>query len=189
LLSLFTFFLPEMRGDKPIASEMIIHPLSPVFAADSQVLILGTMPSPKSRESGFYYGHPQNRFWRVLAAVLQQPVPGSIPAKKELLLQNQIALWDVLHSCSICGADDSSIREPKPNDISALLRKTKIHAVFTTGRKAFLLYEKLVFPTVKIPAVCLPSTSPANCRYSIEELITAYYSIAKELQTGGKIED
>jgi hypoxanthine-DNA glycosylase len=168
-----------------LPSEKIVHPLQPVFSADSRILILGTMPSPKSRETGFYYGHPQNRFWRVLAAVLQQSVPNSKEEKIHLLLQNDIALWDVLHSCSINGAEDASIQEPEVNDILGLLKRTSITKIFTTGQKAFSLYEKMVFPVVGIHAVCLPSTSPANCRCSFTQLLQAYSCIAEELQIMG----
>lgn len=160
-----------------MSSEKIVHPLKPIFSESSHVLILGTMPSPKSRETGFYYGHPQNRFWRVMAAVLRQPVPVSQKEKIALLQQNQIALWDVLHSCRIMGADDASIHEPEANDIATLLQRTSISRIYTTGKKAFSLYEKLLFQTTGIHAVCLPSTSPANCRVTLEQLIQAYSCI------------
>ncbi|ARP50312.1 MULTISPECIES: DNA-deoxyinosine glycosylase [Caproicibacterium] len=165
-------------------TQTVEHPLRPVFAADSRVLILGTMPSPKSRETGFYYGHPQNRFWRVLATVFHQPVPSTINEKKTLLLQNHIALWDVLRACSISGADDSSIKDPQPNDIPKLLSRTNVYAVFTTGKKAYSLYQKLVFPTTHLQAVSLPSTSPANCRVSFTELVQEYRYIAKKVEEG-----
>ena len=159
--------------------ETVIHPLQPVFSFSSNVLILGTMPSPKSRETGFYYGHPQNRFWRVMAAVLQRPVPVTIAEKKQMLLTHGIALWDVLYSCTICGADDSTIRFPKVNNIPALLAQTSVKQIFTTGKKAFTLYEKMVYPQAKIHAICLPSTSPANCRMNLDELIEAYRCITE----------
>ena len=151
------------------------HPLSPVFDGNSRVLILGTMPSPKSREYGFYYSHPQNRFWRVVSELYGQPLPQTNEEKIAFLLRNRIALWDVLKSCTIDGADDGSIRDPVPNDIAGLLSRTDIRAVFTTGTKAFSLYRRLCLKRTGFPAVALPSTSPANCRhYTYEKLLEAY---------------
>lgn len=151
------------------------HPLSPVYDRNSKILILGTMPSPKSREYGFYYSHPQNRFWRVVSELYGQPLPKTNGEKTALLLSCRIALWDVLKSCSIEGADDGSIRDPVPNDIAGLLRKTDIRVVFTTGTKAFALYQKLCLKQTGVPAIALPSTSPANCRhYNYEKLLIAY---------------
>ena len=157
--------------------EHIIHTIEPVFNADSRVLILGTMPSPKSREVQFYYGHPQNRFWRVLAAVLGEPVPQTVPEKRELLLRRRIALWDVLAECEITGASDSSIRNPMANDLSVILDHAPIQAIFTTGATAWKLYTKLQQPQTGIRAVRLPSTSPANCAVKMEALIESYRAI------------
>lgn len=155
------------------------HTIPPVFAPDSLVLLLGTMPSPQSRRQGFYYGHPQNRFWRALAEVFGAPVPevNDIAAKKRLLLQNRLALWDVLADCLIDGAADSSIKAPNPNDIAGLIPKTQIQAVFCTGQKAWQLYQRLCLPACHIPAELLPSTSPANRRVSDAELLAAYQKI------------
>ena len=155
--------------------EFVVHPLAPVWDEHSKVLVLGTMPSPKSRECGFYYSHPQNRFWRILSDLYGLPLPRSNDDKRALLLRCGIALWDVLKSCSIEGADDGSIRDPVPNDIAALLRKTGIRTVFTTGAKARALYRRLCERKTGIPAVPLPSTSPANCRfYTYGKLLEAY---------------
>ena len=126
--------------------EHIIHSIEPVFDAESRVLILGTMPSPKSREVQFYYGHPQNRFWRVLAAVLGEEVPQSVPEKKAMLLRHRIALWDVLAECEITGASDSSIRNPVANDLSVILGHAPVQAVFTTGATAWKRYTRLQKP-------------------------------------------
>ena len=126
--------------------EHIIHSIEPVFDAESRVLILGTMPSPKSREVQFYYGHPQNRFWRVLAAVLGEELPQSVPEKKAMLLRHRIALWDVLAECEITGASDSSIRNPVANDLSVILDHAPVQAVFTTGATAWKLYTRLQKP-------------------------------------------
>lgn len=155
------------------------HTLDPLFDARSRVLILGTLPSPKSREAGFYYYHPQNRFWRVLATVLDEPFPETIEGKRELCLRNKIALWDVLASCRIEGASDASIRDPVPNDLPWLLRQTDIRAIFCTGAKAHELYQKLLFQTTGVPAVRLPSTSPANAAWTLSRLCEKYRLITE----------
>ena len=162
--------------------EHIIHSIEPVFDTESRVLILGTMPSPKSREVQFYYGHPQNRFWRVLAAVLGEEVPQSVPEKKAMLLRHRIALWDVLAECEITGASDSSIRNPVANDLSVILGHAPVQAVFTTGATAWKLYTRLQKPHTGIEAVRLPSTSPANCAVKMEALTEAYKAILSWLE-------
>ena len=162
--------------------ERILHTIEPVWDSQSRILILGTMPSPKSREAGFYYGHPRNRFWQVLAAVLDEPVPEGIPAKKELLLRRRIALWDVLAACDITGASDSSIRNPVANDLSVILDHAPVRAVFTTGATAFKLYTRLQKPLTGMEAVRLPSTSPANCAVHPDALIQAYRQILPWLE-------
>jgi TDG/mug DNA glycosylase family protein len=156
-------------------SDWIVHPLSPVWDEKSRVLVLGTMPSPKSREAGFYYSHPQNRFWPILAELYGEALPHTNEEKKALALRRGIALWDVLQSCRIKGADDASIRDPVPNDIAGLLTRTQITAVFTTGAKAASLYRRFCLPQTGLEAVALPSTSPANCRnWSYETLLEAW---------------
>ncbi len=162
--------------------EHIIHSIEPVFDTESWVLILGTMPSPKSREVQFYYGHPQNRFWRVLAAVLGEELPRSVPEKKAMLLRHRIALWDVLAECEITGASDSSIRNPVANDLSVILDHAPVQAVFTTGATAWKLYTRLQKPHTGIEAVRLPSTSPANCAVKMEALTEAYKAILPWLE-------
>ena len=162
--------------------EHIIHSIEPVFDTESRVLILGTMPSPKSREVQFYYGHPQNRFWRVLAAVLGEEVPQSVPEKKAMLLRHRIALWDVLAECEITGASDSSIRNPVANDLSVILDHAPVQAVFTTGATAWKLYTRLQKPHTGIEAVRLPSTSPANCAVKMEALTEAYKALLPWLE-------
>lgn len=153
----------------------VIHPLQPVYDKNSRVLVLGTMPSPKSREYGFYYSHPQNRFWRIISDLYHEMLPQTNEQKTMLMLRHHIALWDVLQSCKIDGADDASIRDPVPNDIAGLLKNTEIQGVFTTGAKAASLYRKLCLPETGIEAVSLPSTSPANCRfYTYDKLLEAY---------------
>lgn len=155
------------------------HTLDPLFDALSRVLILGTLPSPKSREAGFYYYHPQNRFWPVLSTILNEPFPETIEDKRSLCLRNKIALWDVLASCRIEGASDASIRDPVPNDLPWLLRQTDIRAIFCTGAKAHELYQKLLFQTTGVPAVRLPSTSPANAAWTLPRLCEKYRLITE----------
>jgi hypoxanthine-DNA glycosylase len=155
----------------------ITHTLSPVFNQESRVLILGTMPSPKSREAGFYYGHPRNRFWMVLSDILGEAFPQTRGERIALVRSHRIALWDVLAGCDICGADDSSIKNPKANDLRIILAHSEVKTIFTTGTKAFQLYRKYCFCQTGIEALPLPSTSPANCRVSYEELKKAYQVI------------
>ncbi len=152
----------------------IEHPFAPVFDENSQILILGSFPSVKSREVSFYYGHPQNRFWRVLAALFHSDVPSSVQEKQRFLLDHRIALWDVIASCDISGSFDSSIRNAVPNDIAAFLADTKISRVFTNGGTAYRLYHGHVEQKTGIAAVALPSTSPANAAYSLERLVDAW---------------
>ncbi|HOG21699.1 MAG TPA: DNA-deoxyinosine glycosylase [Flexilinea sp.] len=158
-------------------NEVLFHPIPPVYDQNSRILILGTFPSPKSRESGFFYGHPQNRFWKVISRVLNWKLPESINEKKEMLISNRIALWDVIASCEITGADDGSIRNPKPNPIEKILLQSEVKAIFSTGKKSFHLYRKLIYPRTAVPSNYLPSPSPANCRISLDELVRAYDAI------------
>ena len=138
------------------------------------MLVLGSFPSVKSRESGFFYGHAQNRFWRVTAAVFGCPVPVTIPEKRAFLLQNHVALWDVIASCDIDGSSDASIKNVRPNDLAPLLAASKITHIFTNGATADALYIRWQFPATGIPAVRLPSTSPANAAWSLDRLIDAW---------------
>lgn len=156
---------------------LVTHEFDAFFDKDSRVLILGTIPSPKSREQGFYYGHPQNRFWKVLADVLGEEFPQTVEERKRFLKRNHIALWDVLESCEIKGASDVSIRNARPNDMNRILQAADIRAIFATGAKAVQLYKKLCFPECGVEAVRLPSTSPANCACSYEKLREAYSQI------------
>lgn len=150
---------------------MIIHPLEPIFDEKSKILILGTFPSVKSRENNFYYGHPQNRFWKVISNICNEELPLSNDDKREMLLRNNIAVWDVIHSCDIEGSADSSIKNVIPNDIKSILEKTNIKAIFVNGKKSESLYKKYIENSIGIKAVCLPSTSPANASWSLEKLI------------------
>ena len=153
------------------------HPLDAVFDENSRVLVLGTMPSPKSRETGFYYNHPQNRFWKVMAALFDEPLPETNDEKRALALRHGIALWDVLAECTIEGASDGSIADCVPNNIGAILTKAPIEAIFCTGAKAAELYAKYCEPQTGMKATRLPSTSPANAAVSLEQLIEAYQPV------------
>lgn len=156
-------------------TDRVSHEFEPIFDENSRVLILGTFPSVKSREYNFYYGHPQNRFWKVTAALCASAVPVTVAEKKEMLLKGRIAIWDVISSCSIEGSSDSSIRDVVPNDIAGLLEKSRIEAVFCNGGKAYELYEKYCEKGQGAPkAVKLPSTSPANAAWSVEKLIGSW---------------
>jgi len=174
--------------------ERILHPLKPIFDKNSATLILGTMPSPVSRSIGFYYMHPQNRFWKVMAAVYKEKFSydnagtlllpeknstlnydAAIAERCSFILRHHLALWDVLRSCDITGASDTSIRNPVPNDFSSILKEAKITKVFCTGTTAYKLYTKLCAPVTGITAVLLPSTSPANQgRWSVDALVETY---------------
>lgn len=156
---------------------MILHPIPPLFDNDSQILILGSFPSVKSREQGFFYGHPQNRFWKVLAAIYEEDVPVTIEEKKAFLLRNHVALWDVICSCDIDGSSDTSIRSVVPNDLSIILTNADIKAIFVNGKTAYNYYEKYIHPVTGRSAVCLPSTSPANAAWSLSRLTGAWQRI------------
>ena len=150
---------------------MIQHPITPIFDKDSRILILGSFPSVKSREEGFFYSHPQNRFWKVLAVVFEEETPTTIEDKKRFLLKNHVAVWDVIHSCDIEGSSDSSIKNVVPNDLSEILEKADIRQIYVNGKKAEQLYKKYIFPRFKREAICLPSTSPANAAWRLERLV------------------
>ncbi|SEA38558.1 G/U mismatch-specific uracil-DNA glycosylase [Oribacterium sp. KHPX15] len=153
---------------------MIIHPIPPLYDENSKVLILGSFPSVKSREAQFFYGHPQNRFWKVMAAVFHERVPDTVSEKRDFLLRNHVALWDVIHSCEIVGSSDSSIKNVMPNDLSIILDASHIERVFVNGKTAEKYYKKYIEKTLGIKAFCLPSTSPANASWSIDRLINVW---------------
>lgn len=149
----------------------IKHEIEPVYDKNSRILILGSFPSVKSREAGFFYGHPQNRFWKVLAGICKEAVPQTVEEKKCFLLRNGIAVWDVIAECDITGSSDSSIRNVKPADIRRILDAAKIERICCNGATAYRLYEKYLFPLCKREAVKLPSSSPANAAWSAERLM------------------
>ena len=155
-------------------TQKIKHPFEPICNENSRILILGSFPSVKSREQSFYYGHPQNRFWRMLSGVFGEQTPVSIEEKKEFLLSHAIALYDVISSCEIEGSSDSSIKNATPNDIRSIVEGAQIEKIITNGKLAHKLYEKHIASTVALPEVCLPSTSPANAAFSLERLISEW---------------
>lgn len=161
-------------------SNYFSQPFCPVYDENSRILILGSFPSVKSREQGFYYGHPQNRFWKVLAGILQVKEPRSVSEKKEMLVQHGIAVYDVIQSCEIEGSSDSSIRNVTPADIHRIIAESNIEVVFTNGRMAGKLYKKYQAQDIGLPMVELPSTSPANAAFSLERLTQVWKSSIME---------
>ncbi len=159
--------------------EHVVQPFAPVYDEHSKVLILGSLPSVKSREQGFYYGHPQNRFWKVTAAVFGEPVPETIEEKKEMLLRNRLAVWDVIESCDIIGSSDSSVKNAEAADVAGLLSSSAIERVYVNGALAGKLYDRYLFEKTGIAAVRLPSTSPANARWNLEALIESWRIIGE----------
>ncbi len=159
---------------------LVFHTLDPIYFNDSKVLILGSMPSLKSRELGFYYAHPKNRFWTTLEKVYNTKIGNSKEEKIVFLKTNKIALFDVLQSCEISSSSDSSIKNPVANDLSTILNNSSITTIFTTGRKAYTLYKKFCYPNTKIEAIYLPSTSAANCPKNIDDILFSYYKKIKE---------
>jgi len=152
----------------------LAHTFAPVFDKNSRILILGSFPSVKSRENNFYYGHPQNRFWKVLARVYEENVPQTIEEKKNFLLTHSIALWDVIESCTIIGSSDTSIKDVVVNDFSKVLENSAIENIYVNGGKAYELYHKYAEEKIGIKAVKLPSTSPANAVWSLDKLYAAW---------------
>ena len=153
---------------------MLNHPIPPLFDANSRVLILGSFPSVKSREAAFFYAHPQNRFWRVLAALYAEPFPASTPERRALALKHHVALWDVIASCEIRGSSDASIQSAAANDLRPILDAAPIERIFVNGRTAEKLYRRHIEPQLGRPAIALPSTSPANAAWSFERLCEAW---------------
>lgn len=149
---------------------MITHPIAPVFDGNSKILILGSFPSVKSREQMFFYGHPKNRFWKVLASVFDDTLPLTVNEKRAFLLKHGVAVWDVIASCDIIGSSDSSIRNVKPNDIEIILSAADIKAIFVNGKTAEKYYNKYLKEKIHREAILLPSTSPANAKLTLEDL-------------------
>ena len=168
--------------DEIMESRQVTHDFQPIYNEESRVLMLGTMPSPKSRETGFYYGHPRNRFWKVVSDVCGEVLPETKEEKVAFALRNKIAVWDVLAGCEIKGAEDASIRNPVVNDLNVIIKSADIRAVFATGQKAAQLYRKYCQKETGMEIICLPSTSPANCCVSYEKLFEAYEVVLKYIR-------
>ena len=174
----------ESRGkekeDTP--QERFTHTCYPIFDAECRVLILGTFPSVKSRETMFYYGHPQNRFWKVLPALFGEERPETPEQKKQLLLRNHVALWDVIESCEVTGSSDNSIRNVIPNDITKITKQCTIRAIYGNGEMSVRLYNRYLKDKTGMEIVKLPSTSPANASYSLDRLIECWSVIRDSLE-------
>jgi len=160
----------------------IIHPIPPTFDSHSRVLILGSFPSVKTREMGYFYGHPQNRFWKVAAAIFQEDIPMSIEERHAFLLRNRIALWDSIRQCTISGSSDSSIRDVVPNDLRPILDSAPICQIYCNGQKSWEIFHRYIEPEIGRTAIVLPSTSPANASWNLERLIRAWSIIRNEPQ-------
>lgn len=161
--------------------QFLTHTFAPVYDVHSKILILGTFPSVKSREQNFYYGHPQNRFWKMIAAITESEVPETMEEKKKLLLANHIAIWDVIKSCDIIGSSDSSIKNVAANDIAGLLKKTNIKTIVANGATAERLYNTYALSQTGIEIIKMPSTSPANAAWSLEKLCVEWGKIIHPL--------
>lgn len=159
----------------------LTHTFDPIYNRESKILILGSFPSVKSRENNFYYGHPQNRYWKVLASVLNADVPETPEEKTKMLLDNNIAIWDVIHSCSIIGSSDTSIKDVIVNDFSEILDNSKVKTIYVNGGKAYELYHRYAEKVTGIKAIKLPSTSPANAAWKLDKLCEAWSRIKEDL--------
>lgn len=160
----------------------LTHTFEPIYNKDSKILILGSFPSVKSRENNFYYGHPQNRYWKVLARILDVKIPETVNEKRSMLLYNNIAIWDVIHSCSIIGSSDTSIKDVVVNDFSEILNNSKVRNIYVNGGKAYELYHKYAEKTTGIKTIKLPSTSPANAAWNLDRLCEAWSRIKDDLK-------
>ena len=157
--------------------ESIVHPIPPLYDENCKILILGSFPSVKSRDAMFFYGHPQNRFWKLMAALFEEAYPQTIEEKKALVLKHHIAMWDTIRSCTITGSSDSSIKDVVPNDLSVILDNSRVERIFCNGATSYRLYMKYIYPTTGVKAVKLPSTSPANAAFNLERLLTEWSMI------------
>lgn len=154
----------------------IVHPFPPLYDSESKILILGSLPSVKSREQMFFYGHPQNRFWKVMAQVLGEPVPTTIEEKSAMLYKHHIALWDAIYSCDIIGSSDASIKNVVPTDLQPILEGSKIEKIFCNGKASGRCFDKYQSKILGKNAIVLPSTSPANAGWSVEKLVEVWKS-------------
>jgi len=156
---------------------MVIHPIKPIYNENSKILILGSFPSVKSREQGFFYGHAKNRFWQVLAKLKNEKIPYTIQEKTEFLIRNNIAVWDVISSCEIRGSADSSIKNVVPNNLEIILENSKVKTIFLNGKTAEKYYNKYLKNNYLIKVITLPSTSPANAKFSLDMLVNEWSKI------------
>lgn len=161
--------------------ETIIHPLKPFYIDDSKILILGSFPSVKTREYGFFYGHPQNRFWRVMEVLFKEELSDDIDERKDFLSRHKIALYDSIYQCDIIGSSDASIKNAQPSDLSSLIKEADIKEVFLNGATSYKYYKKYHEKELKLEGVKLPSTSPANARYRLDDLVSEWRVILKYL--------
>lgn len=162
--------------------EHIIHPIPPLYDAESRILILGSLPSIKSREEMFFYGHKQNRFWPMLAAVLGEPAPETIQQKREMVLKHHIAMWDTIYSCDIIGSSDSSIKNVVPTDLKKIIEESKITQVFCNGKTSGKYFGKYQEKELQMKAIVLPSTSPANAAWRMDRLVDEWKVIRDWLE-------
>lgn len=174
----------KIREEEKSRYQHVEHTFAPVYDQNSEILILGTFPSVKSRECNFYYGHPQNRFWKVLARLTKEKLPETTEEKKAMLLKHHIAVWDVVAGCDIIGSSDSSIRNVVPADIPGIVKGSRVAKIFANGDKAYRLYKKYCEETVGKEAVKLPSSSPANAVFTLDRLTDVW----RELIYGGRAE-
>ena len=165
-------------------SDRILHPIPPTWNGESEILILGSFPSVKSREMAYFYGHPQNRFWKVMSVLFEEEIPGIAEGRRAFLLRHRIAAWDVIAACRITGSADSSIRDAEVNDLRPILEGAPIRKIFTNGKTADRLYRRYTLPVTGISAVCLPSTSPANAAWSLDRLAEAWAVIRQKSGEG-----
>jgi len=156
----------------------VVHPFGPLYDERSEILILGSLPSVKSREQLFFYGHPQNRFWPLLAALFGEPAPATIAEKRALALRHRVALWDTIYSCDIVGSGDSTIRNAVPTDLAPILAGSRVSRIFCNGRTSGLYYHKYQEKALGREAVVLPSTSPANAAWTMDRLLAAWRVLA-----------
>ena len=174
---MFVCMKHEVRPEDKEKGSFLIHPIAPVYDSDSRILILGSFPSVKSREAMFFYGHPQNRFWKTVAAVYGAPEMLTVDERRTFLLSHGIAVWDVIASCRIEGSSDASIREVSVNDLRPILETAEISQIYVNGKTAEKMYRKYTQPLTGRPCICLPSTSPANAVWSLEKLVQAWNRI------------
>jgi len=160
--------------------QIIVHPIAPTFNEHSRVLILGSFPSVKSREMMYFYGHPQNRFWKIMAALFGETVPETVTEREAFLLRNRVAVWDSIRQCTITGSSDASIRDVIPNDLSPILDAAPIEQIFCNGKKSWDMYHRYIEPETGRKAICLPSSSPANAAWSLEKLTQAWSIILSD---------